>query len=895
MKQLRAVIFIGFVFAILYSCDVKMKKDTDFGAYYTTVITDNDFEQYSRTGDYPDIIVDLGSGNGQVVFWRGSSFLPFWQNANGEKFYFKELLPRHGDGSSVMPDRVNTYSHVKIIESSDDKVIIHWRYLQNFGLGNPDKGVDPEGFADEYFTFLPDGEVQRFIRQGRDKADDWNNPGNVISQTAHLSKKGISEDSSQQASININSDAVRGSDIIEQLPVKPIVNFDFDEGIGDATHEKISMQSLEVKGRKILWRKGVSGTCLQFDGYNTEVRFHDQSPLTIKDEISLQAYVALAAYPWSWCPIIQQCDDVVEEIEMVQKGVTYHVEIKTEDDKGFFLGINGDGNPGFKLRVGGVWNELTGNIHLERRQWYLITATYSRQTGEMNIFVDDQNVGQKRINPGDIELSEKDIIVGRGKPRRPINPVRRNTFPGQYALDGLIDEVKVYNIALDPDLISNNSQVAKTGNIPVNMDKRVLPSGEKIQQFGSYYDHLKFYDVWDNLWCFSEHPDIIVGFDNNPSKFIFWRGVSYIPMMVNKKGQWYSNEFNETWGTSGGDGCQEPMSDKGNYFTYARIIENTPARVVVHYRFPLADVNLVKANYLEETGWYDVADWYYYIYPDGIASKQMRLWTSGNRNHEWQESMAIFGPDQHPEDIIAKRNTVTMLDMDGNSQSYDWITGPPPDVGLPKDQYIQIVNYTGDYDPVTIGEAFEGSNVYGGELTPYSVFPTWNHWPIAQMPSDGRYASYADRTGHSSLTHVYLPVYDEGEGDKPFYEKLLMEGMLDTGKNDLVSLAKSWNRAPDIEIKSEGKAWYEKPQRAYIVENTGSSVELVLKANSEQPLYNICVIVEDWGNKEATSVLINGSEHKCRQGIVRDTDGSYKLVVWVEMKSEEGVVIEILD
>ena len=39
-----------------------------------------------------------------------------------------------------------------------------------------------------------------------------------------------------------------------------------------------------------------------------------------------------------------------------------------------------------------------------------------------------------------------------------------------------------------------------------------------------------------------------------------------------------------------------------------------------------------------------------------------------------------------------------------------------------------------------------------GPSRDYSMFPCWNHWPVAQMPSDGRYAKHPDRTSHSSLT-----------------------------------------------------------------------------------------------------------------------------------------------
>jgi len=258
-------------------------------------------------------------------------------------------------------------------------------------------------------------------------------------------------------------------------------------------------------------------------------------------------------------------------------------------------------------------------------------------------------------------LSAKDIQIGRGKPRRPTDPVRENTFPGTYSFDGLIDEVKIYNQALSAKEVGSVFELY-TPDREASLDERVLPTGENRKEFGGYYTNMKFYDSWDNMWRFGDHSDVVVEFDENPSKFVFWKGVSYIPMMVNENNFWYSNEFNETWSTSGGEGCQEPMSDKQCLYNHVRILENTPARVVVHYRFPLVDVNKFKANYVEETGWYDVADWYFYIYPDGVASKLEHLWTSGERIHEWQESMAIFGPDQHPHDLIERENTFTLTD-----------------------------------------------------------------------------------------------------------------------------------------------------------------------------------------------------------------------------------------
>ena len=39
----------------------------DFGAYYTHIATNDAFEKKSRTGDYADIIVDLGKENGKFM------------------------------------------------------------------------------------------------------------------------------------------------------------------------------------------------------------------------------------------------------------------------------------------------------------------------------------------------------------------------------------------------------------------------------------------------------------------------------------------------------------------------------------------------------------------------------------------------------------------------------------------------------------------------------------------------------------------------------------------------------------------------------------------------------------------------------------------------------------
>ena len=58
----------------------------DFGAYYTKVDSGEVFEEFSRTGPEADIVVrDIGPEHGRFVFWRGSSYLPYFEVKDGSK------------------------------------------------------------------------------------------------------------------------------------------------------------------------------------------------------------------------------------------------------------------------------------------------------------------------------------------------------------------------------------------------------------------------------------------------------------------------------------------------------------------------------------------------------------------------------------------------------------------------------------------------------------------------------------------------------------------------------------------------------------------------------------------------------------------------------------------
>ena len=578
----------------------------EFSAYYTKVDSGEAFERYSRTGPHADVVVrGIGTEKGRLVFWRGSSYLPYWQ-VGEEKWFLEELIERSGDGPEKRPDRVNTYSVVRIIESSPSKVVVHWRYLPKFEGTNPHfnktnlpfhwtkDGETPEhlvtttAFVDEYFTIRPDGGVTRTFRKGTKRYDDWIDPKNVRVQELELAASGVKVVQTSEPGTSPPAEAIQGNPVRNRTVVDPVKWWTFDEGAGNTTKEAVAGDVCDIAGHRAYWKRGVSGTALAFDGYTSVIRLPADKAPAVTDAVTLEGWVALGAYPWNWTPVVQQGHDA-----------------------SYYLGIGPHGRVAMRVKAGSHVREIESKRPLERRRWYHVAGTFDKATGTVRVFIDGEPCGEHGAPKENVARSTAPIQIGQGKPMRQSDPVRRNTFKDTFSFDGLIDEVRIYDRPLSPEQIAASHKafgLSEAARARPDLDDRTLPAGRNAGRFGAYYTHLEFYDTWDGLFRFSEHPDVVVEFDKHPTRFVFWRGTCYITMMVNEAGQWYSNEFNETWNRSGGRGCQEPMSDKESFSNHARILENTPARCVVLWRYPLVDVFHTIANFDPETGWGDWSD-----------------------------------------------------------------------------------------------------------------------------------------------------------------------------------------------------------------------------------------------------------------------------------------------
>ncbi len=139
-----------------------------FGAFYTHLQYYDAWDRRWRVGAHPDVVVRFADEAFRFVFWRGTNYIPCWATApEGEAksiWYTNEFNETWGYGAigcaEPMSDKTCAYSHVRIIETSDARVVVHWRYALVDVFGTRPRKDNVTGwtdFSDEVYTIYPDG------------------------------------------------------------------------------------------------------------------------------------------------------------------------------------------------------------------------------------------------------------------------------------------------------------------------------------------------------------------------------------------------------------------------------------------------------------------------------------------------------------------------------------------------------------------------------------------------------------------------------------------------------------------------------------------------------------------------------------------------------------------
>ena len=210
-------------------------------------------------------------------------------------------------------------------------------------------------------------------------------------------------------------------------------------------------------------------------------------------------------------------------------------------------------------------------------------------------------------------------------------------------------------------------------------------------------------------------------------------------------------------------------------------------------------------------------------------------------NGEWQETLLYNQPGMRPEDTVDLK-ALTLANQNGETHTYSWEDGSPVKLKDPKgprqflnpeNANIQIVNFRSKWRPFIVYETdVKIIPVWIGASTYYSKFPCWNHWPVAQLPNDGRKALVSDKPSHFSLCTSRGVIRPTPDGSESVY----LYGMTNQPIESLVPLAKSWNAAPTVALSGSGfeSQGDDKSQRAYVFNRTDAkadSLEFTLEAS----------------------------------------------------------------
>lgn len=655
--------------------------------------------------------------------------------------------------------------------------------------------------------------------------------------------------------------------------------WNFDETAGNKTTEVIRGRQDEFVGH-LMFDQGVRGSGLRFDGFTSRLFCPAKELPGFGPALTVEAWIAPQEYSWGWTGIVDHDQDA---------------------RAGFFLGINHIGRIGFYVSVDGQWLGCDANEPVALLKWSHVAGTFDPKSG-LAIYLNGQLAGSKEVKGRFTPAKELDLLIGMSHRRQfPALTEREPSkkFLSNMIYDGLMDEVRIHNRTLTAEEISA-SFAACTPTNPQPLQFRVLPSGPPgPRPFGAFYTRLQYCPEWDRIWRVGDFPDVLVCFDELPVRMVFWRGTGYCPAWVTENGKWVCDQSPESWNEWG---CCEHMSDKRCAYSHVRIIENTEARVVVHWRVASVDINYGFNHIDPETSWGEWTDEYYTIYPDAVAVRHQEIHSTWAENMEWQQSELINQPGTRPQDNV-ETEAITVVNTDGATETWSWeepYGRRTPSSQPIKDGNIQVMNLKSKQRHFVIGEAGARWEPFQfGALEGFSTMPCWNHWPVAQLPNDGRVAPAPDRPSSTCLGTLFPVKHKTDQPDLMIGRNLY--GMTDKPAKELARLGRSWNSPAELKVTAGPfeSLGYDKNQRAYILAGNPSSpaaiLDITLAGSAESPILNPAFVVKNWGSL-APKLAVDGEDlprgRAFRVGHRQTLDGT-DLIIWIKTETQSSLSLRL--
>jgi glucose/arabinose dehydrogenase/chitodextrinase len=204
----------------------------------------------------------------------------------------------------------------------------------------------------------------------------------------------------------------------------PVAAYSFNEGTGTTVADASGTGNAGTIGSTVWTNQGKYGNALTFNGTNAKVTIPDAPSLRLTSEMTLEAWVNPSAIPNAWCDLVYKGDD------------NYYLSTSSSTSS----------RPAGGGIFSGSYGETFGTSALVLTTWTHLANTYDGTT--LRLWVNGVQVSSK-AQTGTLKTSSNALSIG------------GDSIYGQY-FSGLIDEVRVYNVALTQTQIQSDMATAIT-------------------------------------------------------------------------------------------------------------------------------------------------------------------------------------------------------------------------------------------------------------------------------------------------------------------------------------------------------------------------------------------------------------------------------------------------
>ncbi len=340
-------------------------------------------------------------------------------------------------------------------------------------------------------------------------------------------------------------------------------------------------------------------------------------------------------------------------------------------------------------------------------------------------------------------------------------------------------------------------------------------------------DALAYERGWDETL-----KDVVVSLPNG-SRFVFWRGSSYVPFWAGVRNTGFTYEWAETRPPPDGFvDAVEPLMDKELRYGRVEIVASTESRVHVRWKYQSCDFNYKV--------WGDSAVEDFYFYPDGFGTRVVTLTSTPDRAYELIEFIVLTPQSTYPLSVLPP-NLVDVLFLDGRKRSLQFPFLEPPEsenrrprdvpavwrVRLHKREGKTAISFSPreTHQPYAIYAPFRDR----GQL----VTPVYwgSHWPLARGQTTGR---GIDDGIHKTPAHNSIMTWGYDLRPAPLESRMVdtvdtlgqkrrmhvqtfawLIGMTDDADARLVKRARSYSQPPDVAVTGGRYEGWKADRRAH--------------------------------------------------------------------------------